>query len=59
MAARSPRILSLEHSENTCSWRGTWGSLSSGSLKMFDVGELTVPGPDSEAENGNKTNRQG
>lgn len=52
IAARSPRILSLEHSENTCSRRGTWGSLSSVSL-MSEVGELTVPGTDSEAENGN------
>lgn len=47
MAASSPRIRSLEHSENTCSWRGTWGSLLSVSLTMSDAGELTVPSPDS------------
>lgn len=54
MAASRPRILSLEHSENTCSWRGTWGSRSSVSLTTSDSGDWTAPGPDSEAENGNK-----
>lgn len=55
MAASSPKILSLEHSENTCSWRGTCGSLSSVSLTTYDAGELTVHGPDSEAESDEST----
>lgn len=50
MAARSPRILSLEHSENTCSWRGICVSLSSISLATSEAGEFSAPGPDSEAE---------
>lgn len=54
MAARSPSILSLEHSENTCSWRDAWGSLSSVSLTTSDNGELKVPGPVSDARDGKK-----
>lgn len=50
MAANNPRILSLEQSANTCSWRGTWGSLSAVSLTTSDAGDMAVPGPDSEAD---------
>lgn len=49
MAARSPSILSLEHSEKTCSWREAWGSFPSASLRS-DNTELNVPGPPSEAD---------
>lgn len=51
MAARSPSILSLEHSEKTCSCREAWGSLPSTSLTP-DNAELNVPGALSEAGGG-------
>lgn len=52
MAASRPRILSLEHSEKTCSCRGTWGSRSCVSLAVSEAGEVTAPGAESEAERG-------
>lgn len=51
MAARSPRILSLEHSEKTCSCREALESFPSVSLTS-DNAELNVPGLLSDAGRG-------
>lgn len=53
MAANNPRILSLEHSANTCSCSGPRVVFSSGSLyaSMFsEVGDVIVSPLDSETE---------
>lgn len=56
MAASSPRILSLEHSANTCSWMGTLAIFSSLSFIISlissmssGVGEVMVSETDSGA----------
>lgn len=59
MAASSPRILSLEHSANTCSWMGTLAIFSIFSSLSFiislissmssGVGEVMVSETDSGA----------
>lgn len=53
MAANNPRILSLEHSANTCSCRGPLGILSPCTLfvsRCSEVGDVTVSALESGAE---------
>lgn len=42
MAASSPRILSREHSANTCSWMGTLADFSSASLETSGFSDTSV-----------------